>query len=68
MLTLNYEDKITPGSGAYPIQGIDHVSNPLLANLAKWSQVLPFGSTVPKGGHKKINEAETFIGPGYYDH
>lgn len=46
----------------------DHVSNPLLANLAKRSQVLPFGSTVPKGGHKKINEAETFIGPGYYDH
>jgi hypothetical protein len=28
---------------------------------------MPFGSTVPKGGTHKLNEAETFIGPGYYD-
>jgi len=42
--------------------------NPLLANLAKRNQALPFGSNVPKGGVTKLDEEAAFIGPGYYDY
>ena len=28
---------------------------------------LPFGSSVPKGFSKPVDDTGTFIGPGYYD-
>eukprot|EP00350_Pseudokeronopsis_sp_OXSARD2_P011540 CAMPEP_0170542158 /NCGR_PEP_ID=MMETSP0211-20121228/1673_1 /TAXON_ID=311385 /ORGANISM="Pseudokeronopsis sp., Strain OXSARD2" /LENGTH=47 /DNA_ID= /DNA_START= /DNA_END= /DNA_ORIENTATION= len=42
--------------------------NPLLANLkAKRDTKLGFTSNAPRFSDKKVDEADAFIGPGYYD-
>ncbi len=42
--------------------------NPLLANLKAKRGINPaFTSNAPRFADKRVDEAETFIGPGYYD-
>ncbi len=44
------------------------VGNPLLANLkAKRGINAPFSSNARRFEEKRIDEAETFLGPGYYE-
>jgi len=44
------------------------VGNPLLANLKAKRGVNPaFNSNAMRFPNKKIDEAETFLGPGYYE-
>ena len=45
-----------------------NIGNPLLANLkAKRGYKYEFGSSAPRFQEKKVEEAETFLGPGYYE-
>lgn len=42
--------------------------NPLLANLKAKRGINPgFTSNAPRFADKKMDEAEAFLGPGYYD-
>lgn len=45
----------------------ENTSNPLLANLTKRNQRSGFSSIAPRFNAKTKDEAETFIGPGYYE-
>lgn len=43
--------------------------NPLLANLKAKRGINPaFTSNAPRFQEKKVDEADTFLGPGYYEH
>ena len=43
--------------------------NPLLANLKAKRGINPaFTSNAPRFQDKRVEEAETFLGPGYYEH
>lgn len=42
--------------------------NPLLANLKAKRGLNPgFSSNAPRFSDKRVEEAETFLGPGYYE-
>lgn len=46
---------------------VEAIQNPLLANLTKRNNQMAFASNAPRFGKQKIDEAETFLGPGYYE-
>jgi hypothetical protein len=46
---------------------VEAVNNPLLANLTRKQSQATFNSNVPRFNAKVRDEAQTYIGPGYYE-
>jgi hypothetical protein len=47
----------------------ENQNNPLLANLqGKNMTTMAFSSNAPRFGNKNSDDAEAFLGPGYYEH
>ncbi len=53
--------------GATVQNKVDTVNNPLLANLTKKQTQATFSSNVPRFNEKPKDEAQSYIGPGYYE-
>lgn len=52
--------------GAQVKKKVETISNPILASLAKKTQS-GFSSIAPRWNNNQSDEAQAFIGPGYYE-
>ncbi len=65
---LQYDDKSHTIADQVQRKVEAGVGNPLLANLkAKRGLGAGFSSNAERFPNKKVDEAETFLGPGYYE-